>query len=342
VIREHGEQLGVAPLCSAFGLPRSAFYRSQRPSSVPATLKASSRRLTAPVEAQILTTLNSERFCDMAPAEVFATLLDEGQYLCSERTMYRVLQRNSGTMPRRQRPARMYTKPELLATKPNQVWAWDITKLKGPVKWSYFYLYTILDIFSRYIVGWMIAQRESAELAKALIAETCLKQEIVPGTLTLHADRGGPMKARSVGHLLADLGITKSHSRPHVSDDNPFMESAYKTLKYRPDFPERFTSAELSRYFCGDFFGWYNNQHHHSGIGMLTPADVHFGRAEEVLRRRQQTLVNAFKEHPERFVHGVPLVAQVPKEVWINKPASVNQQQQTLSLNKNEILCHSY
>ena len=283
--------------------------------------------------------LNSERFCDKAPAEVFATLLDEGRYLCSERTMYRVLQHNGENVARRQRAPRAYQRPELLATKPNQVWSWDITKLKGPTKWTYFYLYTILDIFSRYIVGWLVADRESAELANILIGEACLKQEIVPGTLTLHADRGAPMKSRAVGHLLADLGITKSHSRPHVSNDNPFMESTYKTYKYRPDFPERFQSRKLTSDFSRVFFDWYNNSHHHSGIAMLTPSDVHYGRSEEVLRRRQETLTRAFKEHPERFVKGAPVVAPVPQRVWINKPVS-QERAQTSRLIENEVLSH--
>ncbi len=278
----------------------------------------------------MLSFLNSERFCDLAPAEVFATLLDEGTYLCSERTMYRVLKRNGDTLPRRQRAPRSYKRPELLATAPNQVWTWDITKLKGPAKWTYFYLYTILDIFSRYIVGWLLAHKESADLANDLIAESCLKQEIVPGTLLLHSDCGATMKARAVGHMLADLGITKSLSRPHVSNDNPFVESSYKTMKYRPDFPDRFESYQIALDFCGPFFDWYNNHHRHSGIGMLTPADVHYGQAERIIRSRQQTLTQAFKEHPERFVKGVPIAAQVPTEVWINKPKEQNEERSIL------------
>lgn len=339
MVRKHGESLGVDRLCDALGLPRSAFYRAGRHSGPPKA-RSASRRIPGDLEAEVLAVLNSERFCDMAPAEVYTALLDEGIYLCSERTMYRVLRRNQGSMERRQRTPRTYTKPELLATKPNQVWAWDITKLKGPVKWTYFYLYTIIDIFSRYIVGWLVADRESAELANTMIAEASLKQEIAPGTLTLHADRGGAMKSRAVGHLLADLGITKSHSRPHVSDDNPFMESTYKTLKYRPEFPDRFSAISNARMFCRGFFGWYNNRHHHSGIAMLTPSDVHFGQAGNVLKRRQETLSRAFKEHPERFVRGIPAVPSVPREVWINKPITGIQPAATTSLIKNEVLCH--
>jgi len=319
LVSKHGEDLGVNSLCDAIGLSRSTLYRSRRPQA-PLEARVSSRRLPDGLDAEILSVLNSERFCDMAPAEVFATLLDEGRYLCSERTMYRVLLRNGGSVARQQRAPRSYQRPELLATGPNQVWAWDITKLKGPAKWNYFYLYTILDIFSRYIVGWLVADRESAELANTLIGEACLKQEIEPGKLTLHADRGSSMKSKAVGNLLADLGITKSHSRPHVSDDNPFMESAYKTLKYRPEFPERFQTQITAGDFCRVFFGWYNNEHHHSGISMLTPADVHYGRANEVLKRREETLARAFKEHPDRFVRGIPTVPQLPKAVWINKP----------------------
>jgi putative transposase len=283
------------------------------------------------LEAEVIAVLNSERFCDVAPAEVFAILLDEGRYLCSERTMYRVLQRNGGAPSRRQRSPRKYQRPELLATAPNRVWTWDITKLKGPVKWTCFYLYTILDIFSRYIVGWLLAHRESAELAEDLIAETCLKQEIIPGQLTIHSDGGAVMKSRTVGQLYADLGIVKSHSRPHVSNDNPYVESSYKTMKYRPDFPERFTGYPYALEHCGGFIGWYNNVHRHSGIGMLTPCDVHYHRAEEVLRHRQLVLEQTFKEHPERFVRGVPIVAQVPKAVWINKPSTEIAVHQTTS-----------
>jgi len=284
--------------------------------------------------------LNSERFCDLAPAEVFAVLLDEGTYLCSERTMYRVLKRNGDMVARRQRTPCCYKRPELLATAPNQVWTWDITKLKGPAKWTYFYLYTILDIFSRYIVGWLLAGKESADLANDLIAESCLKQEIVPGTLMLHSDCGATMKSRAVGHMLADLGITKSLSRPHVSNDNPFVESSYKTMKYRPDFPDRFDSYSAALEFCGSFFDWYNNHHRHSGIGMLTPSVVHYREADNILCARQKTLIKAFNDHPERFVKGIPAVAQVPKEVWINKPG-MQKQEQTPSLIENTILSHS-
>ena len=333
MVGEHGGQVGVEPLCRAVGLARATYYRQMVP-TVPRNAQRHPRRLEEPLEQEVLGVLNSERFCDMAPAEVFATLLDEGEYLCSERTMYRVLKRNGGTRQRMQRAPQQYKRPELLATRINEVWTWDITKLRGPVKWTYFYLYTILDIFSRYVVGWLLAPRESAELAKDLIAETCLKQEIVPGTLLLHADGGSAMKAKTVGELLMGLGVTKSHSRPHVSDDNPFIESSFKTLKYRPDFPERFGSLSQAEHHCQVFYDWYNNHHRHSGIGMLTPADVHLGRFDQVLTTRQEVLNRAFLEHPERFVKGTPVVKQVPKEVWINKPVQ-KQQQKTSSLIKN-------
>lgn len=336
MVKKHHSSLGIGNLCNALALPRATFYRSGI-SLVQAKDRTSFRRLPDSLERDVLRVLNSERFCDLAPAEVFAILLDEGAYLCSERTMYRILKRNGDTIPRRQRPPRSYKRPELLATGPNQVWTWDITKLKGPAKWTYFYLYTILDIFSRYIVGWLLACKESADLANDLIAESCLKQEIVPGTLLLHSDCGATMKSRAVGNMLADLGITKSLSRPHVSNDNPFVESSYKTIKYRPDFPDRFESYINALDYCEPLFDWYNNHHRHAGIGMLTPANVHYGQADKIIRKRQEALAKAFKEHPERFVKGLPMVAQVPKEVWINKPKPENLEQ-TPSLIKNAIL----
>ncbi len=229
--------------------------------------------------------LNSTRFADKAPAEVYATLLDEKTYLCSIRTMYRVLAANGQVRERRKQLHHPnYTKPELLATGPNQVWSWDITKLRGPAKWTYFHLYVILDIFSRYVVGWMIAENESAALANRLIAETVGKEELTVEQLeqlTLHADRGTSMKSKLVAQLLADLGVTKTHSRPHTSNDNPFSESQFKTLKYRPEFPGRFGCLEDARSFCRSFFPWYNTEHRHHGIALLTPLQVHQGRADE-------------------------------------------------------------
>jgi putative transposase len=272
---------------------------------------------------QVLDTLHSPRFRDRAPAEVVATLLDEGTYLASERTMYRILAAEGEAGERRNQLAHpAYAKPELLATGPNQLWSWDITKLKGPSKWTYFYLYVILDVYSRYVVGWLVAFRESAVLAEQLIDETAANQGIPPGQLTIHADRGSSMTSKPVAFLLADLGITKSHSRPHVSNDNPFSESQFKTLKYWPGFPDRFASFELSRAYCRPFFAWYNTEHRHSGIGMLTPAMVHSGQAERVRTYRTAVLDDAYAAHPERFVHGKPTPPTVPNAVWINPPAT--------------------
>jgi putative transposase len=269
----------------------------------------------------VLDTLHEARFADLAPSEVYATLLDEGRYLCSERTMYRILAENHEVRERRaQLRHPHYAAPELLATRPNQLWSWDITKLLGPTKWSYFHLYVILDVFSRYVVGWMVADRESATLAERLIAETCVRQKIERDQLTLHADRGSSMKSKPVALLLADLGVTKTHSRPHVSNDNPFSESHFKTLKYRPDFPERFGSPQDARRHCANFFPWYNCEHHHAGLGLLTPHDVHYGLAASRHAERSLVLAAAHAQHPERFPRGTPRPPPLPTEVWINKP----------------------
>jgi putative transposase len=323
MITENQAMHSTKSLCAALGEPRSSYYRSQKP-ILPKTIatpsRSSPRRLTADEEEMALQVLNSERFRDTAPGEVYAVLLDEGNHICSERTMYRILARHGMTVERRQSAPRNYKKPELLATKPNELWSWDITKLKGPTKWTYYYLYKIIDVYSRNVVGWMVAHRESANLAEGLIADTILKQEIRPGQLTIHADRGSSMTSVTVGQLLADLGVTKTHSRPHVSNDNPYSESGFKTLKYRPGFPEYFGSIEDARLFCQEFFTWYNTEHRHSGIAMLTPDNVHYNQCEAILNARSNTLMNAYLDHPERFVNGMPTVEQVPKEVWINKP----------------------
>ena len=270
----------------------------------------------------MLDMLHADRFVDQAPPEVYATLLEEGTYLCSMRTMYRILEASGEVRERRDQLRHPhYTKPELLATAPNQVWSWDITKLLGPAKWTYFYLYVLLDIFSRYVVGWMLAHRESRTLARRLILETCEKEGIVPGQLTLHADRGTSMTSKPVAHLLADLGVTKTHSRPHVSNDNPFSESQFKTLKYQPGFPDRFLSYEHGHGHCAEFFPWYNHEHHHAGLAYLTPAAVHHGRVGEILAIRQAALDAAFMAHPERFVTRPPQTPRPPEAVWINPPA---------------------
>ncbi len=305
---------------------RSAFYRWQARRNAP--LSTTIRpppplKLTEKERKEALDLLDSERFMDQAPRAVHAALLDEQRYICSVRTMYRILASENEVRERRnQRQHPQYEKPELLATRPNQVWSWDITKLKGPAKWTVYYLYVILDIFSRYVVGWMVANRESSELAKRLIAETHRKQEIQPGQLTIHADRGSSMKSKPVAFLLADLGVTKTHSRPHVSDDNPYSEAQFKTLKYRADFPKRFGSIEDSRTFCQSFFQWYNTEHYHSGIAMLTPESVHYGDAGQIMEARAQTLKAAFMANPLRFKGKAPMPEEMPKAAWINKPKS--------------------
>ena len=265
--------------------------------------------------------LNSERFADQAPAAVYATLLDEEVYVGSVSTMYRILRDKGEVKERRQRSKSQYAKPELLATGPNQLWSWDITKLLGPEKWTYFYLYVIMDVFSRYVVGWMIAPRETAALAEELIAQTCRNQNIEPGELTIHADRGSAMTSKTVAFLLADMGVTKTHSRPHVSNDNPYSEAQFKTLKYRPDFPDRFGSIQDARAFCQTFFAWYNQGHRHSGIAMMTPENVHYGRTDQIIAVRQRTLDNAYSSHPERFVRKQPMHVALPTAAWINPPA---------------------
>jgi putative transposase len=313
--------LGTAAACAALGVSRATVYRRREPARPPAPRPTPPRAL-APVERQrVLEMLDSERFLDQAPAQVHATLLDEGTYLCSPRTMYRLLDAAGEVRERRDQVRRPhYAAPELLATRPNEVWSWDITKLLGPVKWTYFYLYVILDIFSRYVVGWMIAPHESAALAERLIAETCAKQGIAPGQLTLHADRGGAMRSKPVALLLADLGVVKTHSRPYVSNDNPFSEAQFRTLKYCPQFPDRFGSIEDGRAFGQEFFRWYNQDHRHSGLGFLTPAVVHFGQADVVRAHRDRVLAAAYAAHPERFVNGRPHPADLPTAVWINPP----------------------
>jgi len=328
--------VGVQPACAALGVSRARFYRQLRPqrsvvtesggSTAPGDLeptrsRSHPRALDATERQTVLDTLHAPRFCDVSPAEAYATLLDEGTYLASERTMYRLLAAAGETRERRnQRVHAVYAKPELLATAPNQVWSWDITKLLGPAKWTYYYLYVILDIFSRYVVGWMVAYREQAVLAERLIADTAAKQRIAPAQLTLHADRGTSMTSKPVAFLLADLGITKTHSRPHVSDDNPYSESQFKTLKYRPDFPARFASMEEARAFCQQFFPWYNTEHRHSGIGLFTPEAVHYGRAEALHTARRQVLATAYAAHPERFVNQAPEPPLLPTAAWINPP----------------------
>jgi putative transposase len=321
LIDQHASRLGVAPLCDALNVARASYYRWKQPVHGPHRARSSPRALSAPERQDVLDLLHTPRFVDRAPAEVVATLLDDGTYRCSERTMYRILAASSEVRERRDQLRRpTYTKPELLATRPNELWSWDITKLHGPAKWTYFYLYVILDVFSRYVVGWMVATCESAALAQELIRTTCERQDITADQLTLHADRGISMTSKPVALLLADLGVTKTHSRPHTSNDNPFSEAHFKTLKYRPGFPERFGAIEDARHHCGDFFDWYNTDHHHSALAMLTPHDVHHGLADQRTAHRAAVLAAAHRAHPERFVRGAPVLHAPPSEVWINPP----------------------
>lgn len=326
--------VGVVAACDFLAVARASFYRqrpplgpptSSAPESVLSERSAPARSLSPEERAGVLAVLHDQRFQDRSPAAVQATLLDEGQYLCSARTMYRLLQQAGESRERRDQLVHPpYQKPELLATAPNQLWSWDITKLLGPAKWTYFYLYVILDVFSRYVVGWMVAPRESAELAKQFIQETIRKHAIPAGQLTIHADRGRVMTSKPVAFLMADLGVTKTHSRPYVSDDNPYSESHFRTLKYRPEFPDRFGCLPDSRAFCQQFFIWYNDEHRHSGLGLLTPAVVHFGQAPAVLAARQVVLDAAYQAHPDRFVRRPPKPLPLPLEVWINKPAKAD------------------
>jgi putative transposase len=318
-------ELGVVTACRSLGVPRATFYRRQKPPTMSAHLsprQSPSRKLTPPERLAVLDVLHSPEFVDKAPAQVYATLLDRGIYLCSIRTMYRILADHQEVKERRrQRRHPKHAKPQLVATGPNQVWSWDITKLRGPVKGVWYYLYVILDIYSRSVVGWMVAETELAILAERLIAGTCDKQGIVPGQLTIHADRGTSMKSKPVALLMADLGVAKSHSRPRVSDDNPFSESQFKTLKHHPDFPERFGSMADARAFCCRFFDWYNSEHRHSGLGLLTPQMVHEGRTRQILDARQRVLLDAYRVFPERFVRKPPAPLAPPAEVWINRPS---------------------
>ncbi len=320
--------IGKRAACAALGRSRATYYRRHRqspPSPRPARASIPQPRALSQVErAEVLGILHDGRFVDQAPASIYATLLDEGRYVCSVPTMYRVL-RAADEVHERRRQARhpATVKPELVATDPNRIWTWDITKLLGPEKWTYFHLYVIIDIYSRYIPGWLLAKRETAELAEHLIAETIRKHNVVADQLTIHADRGPSMASKTVALLLADLGVTKSHSRPHCSNDNPYSEAQFKTLKYRPEFPDRFGSIEDGRAFCQRFFRWYNHDHRHSGIGFHTPAAVHFGQAEGIHVERARVLQAAYAAHPERFVRQPPVPPQLPGAAWINKPAEV-------------------
>jgi putative transposase len=326
LVEERRVQVGIGPLCEALGLARATFSRRRGgPPPGPAARRTPRHALTPADRAGVFVVSHAARFVDLPPAQVWAQLLDAGQVPpCSIRTMYRVLTANAQVRERRNQLRHpVYRKPELLATGPNQVWSWDITKLLGPVKWTYYYLYVLLDIFSRYVVGWLLARQEAATLAKVLIAKSCERQHIAPDQLTIHADRGPSMTSQPVALLLATLGVVPSHSRPQVSDDNPFSEAQFKTLKYRPDFPARFGAYEDAEAFCQRFFRWYNLEHRHGALGLMTPHDMHYGLAEAKWQRRANVLRAAYHAHPERFPHGVPVPPPLPTAAWINKPAAL-------------------
>ncbi len=322
--QELASTVGVMAACRALDVPRSSFYHAQRPTSSSARMRRQPRprQALSPAEQQtVRDLLNSERFVDQAPRTIYATLLDEGQHHCSWRTMYRLLAQDAATRERRaQRRQPAYAVPELLATGPCQVWTWDSTKLRGPRPGTGYSLYVVLDLFSRKIVGWLVERREDAALAEALIAESYTREGVQPQQLTLHADRGAPMTSKTVAELLRDLGVVQSHSRPTISDDNPYSEAQFKTMKYGSSYPERFTSLEAARSWMRSFVAWYNHEHKQSGIALLPPVVVHEGRAAEVIAQRQAVLDAAFTAHPERFVRGYPTAPQLPTQVGIHLP----------------------
>lgn len=323
---ELGKGVGIAEACRVLSVPRSSLYRARQPQEEPDPRPTPARALKRGEKAEVRTVLNSARFCDCAPREVYGTLLDEGTYYCHWRTMYRILEEHHEVRERRdqcRRPAA--PKPSLEATGPNQVWSWDIACLKGHNGTRY-YLYVIIDVYSRYVVGWMVARKESAELAEQLILETCAKQGIDRDQLTLHADRGSAMRSKAVAELLRDLGVAKSHSRPYTPTDNAYSEAHFKTLKYRPDYPKQFATIAEARQWARAFFRWYNEEHHHTGLGLMTPAVVHYGEAEKVTEERQQVLDAAYAARPERFVQGRPTAPQLPQKVSINQPSKEDEE----------------
>ena len=319
------DHMTINKICADIGIPKSSYYYWKKKKEDQREKETSkyqpSWSLLLEEKEMILSIMNSEDYYDKSPAYIYYSLLDSGVYLCSIRSMYRILKENNQSKERRKIIHHgKYEKPELLAEKPNEVWSWDITKLKGPAKWIYYYLYVIIDIFSRYVVGWHIAYREESQIAKELIYQSLLKQEISKDQLTIHADRGSSMRSKPVAVLLSDLGVTKSHSRPYQSNDNPYSESQFKTLKYQPLFPERFENIESARDYCRDFFQWYNQEHYHSGIGYYTPESVHYGYCNEIYNNRREVLLDAYFTNPGRFRNKIPRPLKPPKEAWINQP----------------------
>ncbi len=323
LVDQHASTVGVTDACRTLGVSRATWYRrrAHRGDATPRPRSRSHpRRLSDAERARVLEVLCSDEFIDRAPREVYAILLERDEYLCSIRTMYRILSDQKAV--RERRPQRNHPEnaiPRHRATAPNQLWSWDITKLPDSHR-SFFNLYVVLDVFSRYVVAWLLARRESAYLATRLIEQAIVSAGIDADQLTVHADRGAPMTSKSVAQMLADLHVDRSHSRPRVSNDNPFSEAQFKTMKYCPDYPGRFADVGAGRAWCSSFFGWYNHEHRHEGIGLFTPADVYFGRYLELDRARQRTLDAAYAAHPERFVKGPPKSPSVPSEVWINRP----------------------
>lgn len=317
-------ELGVKKACSLLGVARATHYRGRAPKgeSAPPSRPSPPNALSELERQSVLELLHEPEHCDLAVAQVWARTLDEGTYLCSQSTMHRILRAAGESKERRAQRTHPAKKiPELVATKPNEIWSWDITKLKGPSRGIYFNLYVVLDIFSRYVVNWLLAVHEDQDLAKEFLEDAITLQGVERHQLTIHADRGGAMRSKPVSQLLVDLGVIRSHSRPHVSNDNPYSESQFKTMKYCPAFPERFDSIERAREFCVAFFAHYNHVHRHSGIALHTPASVHYGTHLEVRIQRQVTLDAAFAANPMRFRHRAPQAPQMPDAVWINKPA---------------------
>jgi len=321
LVDERSDELTVMEACEAVDLARASYYRAKPSTDATEPTRRSHRRLSEDERQSVLDVLTSERFCDKSVRQVWAELIDDGTYYCSVRTMYRILVENEAVRERRdQRRHPEYTRPELLATGPNELWSWDITKLKGPHKWTYYYLYVLMDVWSRKVVGWLLAQRESSTLAVELIRQSCRREGISENQLTVHADRGSSMRSKPVAFLLADLGVTKTHSRPYTSTDNPYSEAGFKTLKYQPEFPERFGSLEDACAFLRHYFDWYNNEHRHSSLGLVTPMQRHHGADKVVYEKRQEVMAAFYEKYPERFVKGMPRPPELPGEVWINKP----------------------
>jgi len=340
---EHHGQVPLLPLCEALGVSRATMHRKLKPPAPRAPRPTPERALVAEEKQRVIEVLCSDRFVDRSPAEVFYTLLDEDEYICSERTMYRMLAERHEVKERRdllRHPK--HARPELVATAPNDVWSWDITLLRTTGKWSYFYLYVLLDIYSRYVVGWMLARQQNAALAKVLVEETVAKQGVEPGTLVLHSDRGAPMTSKALAQLLADLDVTRSLSRPRISNDNPFSESQFKTAKYHPSYPGKFALFDDALRWGREFFPWYNDEHKHSGIAFLAPADVYFGRADEVLARRHDALLAAYAAHPERFPHGAPRCPVLPEATYINPPAAPVQARPAQPVSESEVAAEAH